>query len=48
MFRSGQFVAAQFDGLRPEQVQPSGVDLTLGAVYEQTAPGRVEIGRAHV
>jgi len=44
MFRSGQFVAAQFDGLRPEQVQPSGVDLTLGAVYEQTAPGRVERG----
>ena len=47
MFRSGAFVARHLDGLteeglRPEQVQPNGVDLTLGAVHEQTCPGRID------
>lgn len=41
MFKSGQFVARQFENLRSEQVQPNGVDLTLGAVYEQVEAGRV-------
>ncbi|MEF8780945.1 MAG: deoxyuridine 5'-triphosphate nucleotidohydrolase [Haloferacaceae archaeon] len=46
MFRAGTFVAdrlqeANEEPLDPEQVQPNGVDLTLGAVYEQTAPGRI-------
>ncbi len=44
MFRSGQFLADQLGELRSEQVQPNGVDLTLGAVYEQVSPGRVERG----
>jgi deoxycytidine triphosphate deaminase len=41
MFRSGQFVADQLGGVRQEQVQPNGVDLTLGAVFEQVESGRV-------
>ena len=41
MFRSGQFLADHLGDLRPEQVQPNGVDLTLEAVFEQTEPGRV-------
>ena len=41
MFRSGQFVADQLDDLRASQVQPNGVDLRLGAVFEQTTHGRV-------
>ncbi|MEF8901404.1 MAG: deoxyuridine 5'-triphosphate nucleotidohydrolase [Halovenus sp.] len=41
MFKSGQFVAQQFDDPRAEQVQPNGVDLTLGSVYEQVEPGHV-------
>jgi dUTP pyrophosphatase len=44
MFKSGQFVASKLDGLRETQVQPNGVDLTLGAVYEQVEPGRIERG----
>jgi len=44
MFRSGQFVADQLGELRPAQVQPNGVDLTLGAVYEQISAGRIERG----
>lgn len=44
MFRSGAFVADQFDGLRDSQVQPNGVDLTLDTVFEQTSPGRIERG----
>ena len=44
MFRSGPYVAAQLGDLRPEQVQPNGVDLTLGTVHEQVSPGRVERG----
>ncbi|MFD1587879.1 deoxyuridine 5'-triphosphate nucleotidohydrolase [Halorientalis brevis] len=42
MFRSGAFLAEQLGDLRDEQVQPNGVDLTLGAVFEQTSPGRIE------
>jgi dUTP pyrophosphatase len=42
MFRSGQFVADHLDDLRDSQVQPNGVDLTLEAVFEQTAPGSIE------
>ena len=41
MFRSGQFVADQLDDPRASQVQPNGVDLRLGAVFEQTTHGRV-------
>ncbi len=46
MFESGAAVAERIeplDGgeLDPEQVQPNGVDLTLGAVYEQTGAGRI-------
>ncbi len=48
MFRSGQFVADQLGELRPAQVQPNGVDLTLGAVYEQVTPGRIERGDKRV
>ncbi|WP_436934140.1 deoxyuridine 5'-triphosphate nucleotidohydrolase [Halovenus marina] len=42
MYRSGQFVASQLDDLRDDQVQPNGVDLTLGAVFEQVEPGRID------
>lgn len=42
MFKSGRFVAAQLDDLRADQRQPNGVDLTLGAVFEQVSPGRIE------
>jgi len=41
MFRSGQFVADHIDEVRPAQVQPNGVDLTLSAVFEQVSPGRI-------
>jgi len=47
MFRSGAFVAEQLaaaagdDPLDDEQVQPNGVDLTLGAVLEPAQPGRI-------
>ena len=41
MFKSGQFVADHLGDLRPAQVQPNGIDLRLGAVFEQTAPGRI-------
>lgn len=46
MFRSGTFIAkrlrkANDEPLSDEQIQPNGVDLTLGSVYEQTAPGRI-------
>jgi dUTP pyrophosphatase len=44
MYRSGQFVADQLGDVRDSQVQPNGVDLTLGAVFEQTEPGRIEHG----
>ncbi len=41
MFESGQFVADRLDDLTAAQIQPNGVDLTLGAVYEQVESGRV-------
>jgi len=41
MFKSGQFVAERLDDLTAAQIQPNGVDLTLGAVYEQVEPGRI-------
>ena len=44
MFKSGAFVAEQLGDLRESQVQPNGVDLTLGGVYEQVSPGRIERG----
>jgi deoxycytidine triphosphate deaminase len=39
MFRSGAFVAEHVSPTDDDQVQPNGVDLTLGAVYEQVEPG---------
>jgi len=44
MFRSGQFVADHIGEVRPAQVQPNGVDLTLAAVFEQVSPGRIGRG----
>jgi dUTP pyrophosphatase len=44
MFKSGRFVADHLGDLRDDQVQPNGVDLTLGAVYEQVSPGRIDRG----
>jgi dUTP pyrophosphatase len=41
MFRSGAFVAEELGTVTDSQVQPNGVDLTLGAVYEQVEPGRI-------
>ncbi|PSP84788.1 deoxyuridine 5'-triphosphate nucleotidohydrolase [Halobacteriales archaeon QS_1_68_17] len=41
MFRSGTFVAQHVEDVRDDQVQPNGVDLTLGAVFEQTTAGRI-------
>jgi len=41
MFKSGQFVADVLGDVDDEQVQPNGVDLRLGAVYEQVGAGRI-------
>jgi len=41
MFKSGRFVADRLDELTEVQIQPNGVDLTLGAVYEQVEPGHI-------
>jgi dUTP pyrophosphatase len=41
MFRSGAFVAQHVSPTDDDQVQPNGVDLTLGAVYEQVEPGHI-------
>jgi dUTP pyrophosphatase len=41
MFESGRYVADALDGVDSEQVQPNGVDLRLGAVFEQVEPGRI-------
>jgi len=41
MFKSGAFLAEALGDLEADQVQPNGVDLRLGAVYEQVAPGRI-------
>ena len=43
MFESGQYVAEALGGVDAEQVQPNGVDLRLGAVFEQVEPGRVGV-----
>ena len=44
MFKSGRFVADHLGDLRQDQIQPNGVDLTLGGVFEQTDPGRIARG----
>jgi len=41
MFESGRYVADALGGVDDEQVQPNGVDLRLGAVFEQVEPGRI-------
>ena len=41
MFRSGAFVAEHVSPTAADQVQPNGVDLTLGAAYEQVEPGHL-------
>ncbi len=41
MFRSGRFVADVLGDVDGDQVQPNGVDLRLGSVFEQVEPGRV-------
>jgi len=41
MFKSGRFVVERLDDLTAGQLQPNGVDLTLGAVYEQVEAGHV-------
>jgi dUTP pyrophosphatase len=41
MFKSGEFVASHLGEVRPAQVQPNGVDLTLGAVFEGVGTGRI-------
>ncbi|MGQ4556760.1 deoxyuridine 5'-triphosphate nucleotidohydrolase [Halobellus sp. GM3] len=43
MFRAGSFVATRIDPIDDAQVQPNGVDLTLGDVLEQREPGRVGV-----
>lgn len=41
MFKAGQFVAQYIDPTAPVQIQPNGVDLTLGSVFTQTTPGAI-------
>jgi dUTP pyrophosphatase len=41
MFKSGAFVADHLGDLRDEQIQPNGVDLTLGTAFEQMSAGRI-------
>ncbi len=48
MFRAGSFVATRVDPVDGEQVQPNGVDLTLGDVLEQVEPGRISVEGKHV
>ena len=43
MFRSGHFVASQIESVSDAQIQPNGVDLTLGDVLEQVEAGRVGV-----
>ncbi|WP_256562696.1 deoxyuridine 5'-triphosphate nucleotidohydrolase [Halomarina pelagica] len=42
MYRSGAFVADHCSPVSPEQVQPNGLDLTLGTVFEQVSRGRID------
>lgn len=44
MFKSGAFVADHLEPVRPEQIQPNGVDLTLDAVFEQVSAGEIRQG----
>jgi dUTP pyrophosphatase len=44
MFKSGRFVAAHLGDVDPSQVQPNGVDVRLGGVFEQVEPGRIGRG----
>jgi len=39
MFRSGSFVAEHISDLTKTQVQPNGVDLTVGKIYKQIESG---------
>lgn len=52
MFDSGASVAAALEAggatLEDAQRQPNGVDLTLGAVFEQTTPGAIGRDGKHV
>ena len=41
MFEPGTFVAQQIEPIDTDQIQPNGVDLTLGSVFEQVEPGRI-------
>ncbi|PSQ22032.1 deoxyuridine 5'-triphosphate nucleotidohydrolase [Halobacteriales archaeon QS_9_67_17] len=41
MYESGAYVATYVDPVTDEQIQPNGVDLTLGAVERQVTPGRI-------
>ncbi|MCQ4331986.1 deoxyuridine 5'-triphosphate nucleotidohydrolase [Natronomonas sp. F2-12] len=41
MYRSGRFVADHVEPTTDDQLQPNGVDLTLGAVFEQSGAGRI-------
>ncbi|MFB6137408.1 MAG: deoxyuridine 5'-triphosphate nucleotidohydrolase [Halobacteriaceae archaeon] len=41
MFESGAYVARHVDPVVEGQVQPNGVDLTLGGVTVQRTPGRI-------
>ena len=44
MFKSGAFVADHLEPVRPEQIQPNGVDLTLDTVFEQVSAGEIRQG----
>jgi dUTP pyrophosphatase len=41
MFRAGSFVAERLSPVAPDQVQPNGVDLTVGGVERVVEPGRI-------
>lgn len=42
MYRNGAFVSDHVTPTNDEQVQPSGVDLTLDAAFEQRSTGRID------
>lgn len=39
MYKAGEFVAEHISDVSSYQIQPNGVDLTVGSIYEQTEPG---------
>jgi len=41
MFESGAFVGQHLTPLDASQIQPNGVDLTVGAISTQTTPGKI-------